>query len=388
VPATPYLPSPRTWIPGEVVKAPALRADVSGTVQLLGTPPLFAGQQTTTSQGITSFGTPVAVAIDTELVDNYGGHQTGPASNTTYYGMFPGWYLCEAAVPVPAGVSSVGPVGALIGGVQNGGALRNFGGTLLPGSTTATSMGVAAKLMLMTRTGVFGGSANDYIVSYVSAYPCSLVNSATISPVLTIRWVCAASGTAPLTVPANPAWPAPPAYVTSAFMNATVRNAAEYLLYPPVAEYAYSGSASLASQSAPPAVGTTVGCGARIVDTYGAYNSTSGVFTAPVPGVYYCYGCVAGTTGSNGAYLAAGLTVTSANYSGGSAATLWGGVTASQPSAVNAAAVRRRLRLSAGDTVVLAAFQNNSAGGVFTYTSSPGASGNFVSRIIVAWESA
>lgn len=182
--------------------------------------------------------------------------------------------------------------------------------------------------------------------------------------------------------------------VSAAFMNKNVRDAVNFLINPPVMEYQYNaGTATLASQSVVPSPpggpGTTIGLGTKVVDNYSAFNNTSNTWTAPAAGLYYCYGQVALQQGAGGTAvsLAAGLTVTSANYNSGTAVTIWGGTQDAYAAAsfVNCAIVRRRLRLNAGDTVQLAGFQNDSATAAATIQ---GTATNWTSRLITVWQAA
>jgi hypothetical protein len=381
-----YTPVPATWTAGEVVKAPALRADISGTVQLLNNPPMFSGSQTVTSQSIPN-GTVTAVVLNTETYDNLSGHQVS-ASPPNYYGMFPGYYLVECGMPLSY-TGGVGMTSALIGGVQNGGANTAYGGMRVANASGSIAEPTCAKLMQMVATGTYGGAANDYL------YP-AIYQSATVSenmavtafqfPYLTARWVCANTGTAGLPVPANPAWPVPPTVLGHVFANASIRDACSFLLYPPTMEAVRtSTSGTVTSQSSLPLVGTVVSMGTKVTDNYTAYSTSTNTWTAPVAGRYYAYGCSAVLAGADGVALGAGLTVNSANYNGGTTTTLWGGLTTPQASSTSAAVVRRQLRLNAGDTLQLAVFYNDSPGG---FTASYNTTPTWQSRMIVVWTGA
>lgn len=225
--------------------------------------------------------------------------------------------------------------------------------------------------------GIFQGSG--------AAKPVAITASA--YPQFQATWVSALSGTAPLAVPANPAWPTPPAYITSAFMNTNVSDAIAFLIYPPVMEAYYNaGTATLASSSTLATVGTTIPLDTVQYDTYSAFSTSAHTWTAPVAGVYYVYGQVDFEGKTTSAIMAAGLTVTSANYNGGTQVTLWEGSRAAASAAVsNCATVRRRLRLNAGDTVLLAGMQDDT--GASSVTLQGGASG-WQSRLITVWRSA
>jgi hypothetical protein len=325
--------------------------------------------------------------MDTEIYDNFSGHEISTVPSR-YYGIFPGWYLCETTIPLNTSAAGASILAALIGGIQNGGSSTSYGGARIAASSSFNYQAAAAKLMLMEQAGTFNGADNDYIFAAVqqdnaasSAQP--LFQSVGAFPYLSCRWVSALSGIQPLAVPANPSWPVPPSYVTSAFMNTNVRNAVNFLIYPPIMEAVRTvGGGSLASVTTPPTVGATVNCDTETVDNYNAYANPT--WTAPVGGVYYCYGCVAVNTGANAVSLGAGLTVTSANYNSGTQITLWGGTITSVPSSEAAAVVRKRLRFNAGDTVLLAAMQNDSGAAAVTYSGSSA----FEPRLIIVWESA
>lgn len=378
----PYtIPVPPTFVSGPV-RAPLLRASVSDAIALLSRPPLFSGAQTITSQSIPN-NTYTPVQIDTEYADNLSGHQPGSsATNPYYYGMFPGWYLCETAIPISTSASGTTALGASIGGIQNGGSDTTYPGGIIPAVSGGVYMAAAAKLMKMQQTGTYG--SGDYMYATVtqsnggsSSEP--LTNSGSNYPYLSCRWVSALTGTSGLPVPANPAWPAPASYITSAFANTNIRDTIRFLIYPPVMEYS-AASGSLASSASLPATGTTVSLTTATVDNYTAY--TSGVWTAPVAGEYYLYGCVAISTGASAVTLATGFTVTSSNYNSGTTFTIWGGCGTSLTSGTAAQAARKRLRLNAGDTVSLAAAQNDSGSASATYSSlGP-------PRLIIIWQGA
>jgi hypothetical protein len=378
VPQTPYLPVPHTWATNEVIRAWRLRADVSGAIQLLSRPPAYAGQQTFTGQS-PSAGTIAAVDLDTDFYDNYLGHSAS-SHTTQYYCRFPGWYLCEGSVPYMTAGTSYDA--ALIGGVQNGGSLTWYYGSVVLTSSTETAAPAVSKLMKLEVTGGVGGTGDYVSLGAENGIPQTLSNSPN-SPLLTTRWVSALSGTNGLAVPANPAWPVPPSYVTSAFMNTNVRNVIEFLIYPPIMEAYRNATGSLASQASMPATGTATLCDTITVDNYSAFNTSSGVWTAPVSGLYYAAGTVGVLSNTNANGLSAGLTVTSSNYNSGTTFTIWGGCITPVPAAQGAGAMcRRHLRLNAGDTIALASFQNSASSSAMTYQG--GASST--PRLLVIWE--
>jgi hypothetical protein len=378
----PVIPVPVTWAAGRI-RATQLRADVSDAIALLSRPPAFAGYQTQTPAApLTGVITPYS--LDTEQIDNYNGHHVTGAS-TSYYGIIPGWYLAEAAAPVNY-TGGAGMTSALIGGVQNGGANTAYGGARFANTSGQVPMPVAAKLMLMQQVSPPGGSSGDYVQGAVyqsSGATQNMVITSTKFAALTARWVAAISGTAGLGVPANPAWAVPPAIVTSAFLNANVRDAIRFLIYPPIMEYVRTSTAgSLFSQASLPLVGTTISLDTATVDNYTAFSTSTNTWTAPVAGRYYCYGCVAFLSDAASVALGAGLTVTSSNYNGGTQITLWGGLSGIPGGSTCAAVVRRQLRLNAGDTIQLAAFHHDTASGNGAF----GQNQNWQSRLITVWQ--
>lgn len=384
---TPYVPSPRTWSAGDLVTTPRLRADVSGAVQLLAQPPMLLAQQGNAQTIPNSNET--GMALDTEVYDNYNGHSLASGSSTSsYFGMLPGWYLAQAAAPLDytAGAGTMGvSVAANIGGA--GGVV--FGGERVPNSsaTPQRAFPVAAKLVEMTNTGTYGGATNDFLFASVfqdSGASQPLYPGTNRFPYVTVQWVGASSGTTGLPVPPLAVSPSP---ITSAYLNANVRDTINFLLYPPLLEYQYNaGTQSLASQSTLPAVGTTLPLGSKIVDNYSAYNSSTFTWTAPVAGVYWCYNVAAMAGAATILALASGLTVTSSNYNSGSPVTLWGGTrTAFAGTRIQAVACRRRIRLNAGDTVSPAGWQHDSAAAAATVA---GNSNEWQSRLIIVWRNA
>ena len=378
------IPTPSTWRSGPVL-APQLRGDVSEAVAFLGRRPLFIGAQTTSTQSISNAADTV-VALDTEVADTTGGHQIA-ANQGTWYGMTPGWYVAEAICPLNytggSGNLSVG-----VGGNQGGGSFGIFYGMSLPMASGFIPQCLGARLMQMVSTGVYGGGSNDYIRLYVnqnSGSSQNLLNGTGRYPQLYVRWACANSGTIGLPVPAPAAWPVPPAYVTSAFLNAQVRDVVRFLVYPPVTEWSYTGAGqNLASQNVVPSTGNTVNLDTMTVDNYGAFSNAANTWTAPVSGIYWLYGQVSLSAQPTSVAVAAGLTVNSANYNSGSTVTLWGGAFAAGTVNINSAIARRRLRLDGGDTVRLAGWQRDSGGN----TAPVLGSGMWTSKLIAVWEAA
>lgn len=383
----PVLPASYTYSDGDVIPVPSLRASVSAAAQLLSAPPVFLGYEQNTAQSFAT-GTWGGVDIDTEAWDSVNGHNfTYP---NQYFAQFPGYYLAEYS----GGFDYVGGNGVTSAGIgfSSAGGSATFwgGGTVLNGNTSGRfATPSAAKILRLVNTGGIGASGVDVV--YPGAYQSSGATQNTWIdvaagqyPQFQMTWLAALSGTADLPVPANPAWPTPPSYITSAFMNTNVTGAIAFLIYPPLTEAVYdAGTATCPSVSSLPAVGTTVPLDTATYDTYSAFAAGTHAWTAPVAGVYQLYGQVALTGQGTSSSMAAGLTVTSANYNGGTQVTLWAGAQSMNTSGPNMSVVRRRLRLNAGDKVLLACAQHDTGGNAAAMQT-----GQWASRMHSIWRAA
>lgn len=386
----PTLPAPRTWVPNMGIKAPYLRADVADAIQLLTQPPVFAGGRTVTAQSIPNAAGGIAgatnVNLDTEFYDPWQMHLDNSAHPDRCYPSLAGFYLCQAFTPLAAVAG--GDTGACIRVSSNGGAQTDWGGQTLINSSGFAAGPVACRLVKMQQVGAYG--TGDYAGPSVFQTSGGAVNtflSTTKYPTFSMRWIGSLTGTSGLPVPPLAAWPVPPAYVTSAFLNANIRDADRFLVYPPFGEWQFNGGGTgvtLFSQTAVPLVGTALPLDTAVCDSYTAMDLATSTWTAPVPGVYWTYGLLSGTATTTTVAIGAGLTVKSANYNGGTQITLWNGTQAAWPGSgfVNGAVFRRRLRLNAGDTIQLAGFSRDSASGGFTLL---GSGSNQQTRLIIIW---
>lgn len=386
-PALVYVPSPGTYSLNQQVKAPLLRADVAGAVQLLSNPPFFYGLNEVSPTAIPPL-TDTPLTMDVENADPYNGHVISGTNNANYYGMQPGWYLAESFVPYN-NTAGTGQCNAGIGVSHSGGAITAYYGQRLGISGTGGqfSMPICAKLVRFASVGTQAGTVNDYACALgrqSSAGTISTLSNSNKSAGLQLEWISALTGTPGLPVPSNDPWPVPPDIVTSAFLNKNSRDTINFLSFPPMMEaYNASTAQNINSATVFPALGTVVSLDTTFVDTWNQFGTASSTWTAPRNGLYYVYGNVGLTMGANGLSLSAGLNVTSPLYNGGTAFTFWGGAQAAVASMGNGAVVRRRLRLLAGDTVSLSAFQRDSsaaAAGVVT-----GLTAQSPCRLITAW---
>lgn len=377
----PTVPVPYTWTTGTPILADVLRGQVSDTIALLSNLPMFNGIQTGNPQANIATNTNTAVQLNTEITDNYLGHLNNPAgTNPYYFPQIPGWYLAQGVAPYT--LSSGGSrISTMITGIQNGGASTDYGGAVVLGASANNPGAIACKLM---KAQVIGTDRINLSTWQATGSGQPLANTGNAWPSLTCRWVAALSGTAGLPVPVNAAWPVPPADITAAFMLTNVTQVVEFLTYPPICEYSGAVAVTVPSSATlPTTTGTTLVLQNATVDNYSAYNTSTGVWTAPVAGSYFAYGAGLLNMNAGGAAVACGMTITSSNYNGGVTFTQWGGCGSATATATCGQAYRRRLRLHAGDTLSLAAAQND--------TGSAGASnstGTWTPRFITVWEGA
>ena len=370
MPPLPSLPSLRTWSSGDLVTVPRLRADLENAVALLAQRPHLIGQ-CTTGETFTS-ANDVVVTLDSELTDSWNAHLAGSAD---YWAPLPGYYLCDARMPFAYTSSTPAPFMAGWSGLNNSATIPLTHGALtVNGSTSATVIARAVDLLPQTLSGSPNGSG-DLIQPFARQDSGGTVNLGTTPaadlPTVSIRWVSALTGTQPLPVPPLTPVPSP---ITSAWLNANLRDVIRFLVYPPVMKAHYTaGSSTLASGTlASPAIVplTTVD-----VDTYGAFTTGSSAhYTAPVAGRYFLAGQFNLATSSTTQWHACGLQVNgTTNY--------WGRISRFAGSALaGGASVTKRLRLNAGDTVALIGTQSSGSATAYNTTASN------QTRLIAVWE--
>jgi hypothetical protein len=350
---SPVLPNPSTWSSNEQVLAPTLRSDVSNTVELLTRRPLFQAQNTAGTT-IASGGSPTAIPLAAEVIDTWNGHLSN-VDSSSYYCQFAGWYFVYGVLQYTNTVATLGDFVASLSGLSGGVAYGPRYGNLAQSESALWVGPVCADLIELSVTGGVGGSG-DYV--QLSGFQNSgtsraLLTGATNASFMTARWVCGTTGTVVATVPPLTAWAVPPNDVTSAFMNANIRDTVRFLCYPPTCRAVYvAGSTTQPSQTFPAT--TVVNLNTVTFDNFSAFTTgASGGYTAPVAGVYHIYGQLnlGNITGSSGA-LGAGLQVNGGTVQFGDimqvvSTTSGGGAT-----------VHKRLRLNANDFVQLVATQN------------------------------
>lgn len=377
----PEVPNPSTWFAGEHVPAPQLRSDVSNAVDLFTGPPAFFGGQLVSTQNITN-NTFTAVTMDAEYLDEWNGHRQN-SNGANYYAPVAGYYLCEVGMAWPSGS---GMCSAGFSAVAGGGSQTFFGCQRVPFNGSRNTGIVGAKIF--TQVDIIAWGSGDFMTAAAwqnSGGTITLVNAATQFPYFSAKLVSCGVSTG-LPVPVNAAFPTPPTALSATFMNTNVRDTVKFLASPPVMEAQYNtGTATLASATSFAQPGPHFTMDTVNVDTYSAYSTGTGNWTAPVAGVYYCYGQVALGVAAGAQAMAAGLSVTSLNYNSGSTFTMYGGCQTPTVSTTNCAVVRRRLRLNAGDTVSITGFYRDSAAASAVID---GVTAQWTTRFLTVWESA
>lgn len=367
------LPSPRTWSANDLVTVPRLRADAADAIAFLLSRPYFSG--TNTSGRSWASGSDLALGLDTELADTWAGHlvtNVGSATNAQYWAPVSGWYLVRVAAAFQYISSTQAAFAGAMQGVTNGIAWGPVRGAVVLDGSTNNPVAQSIDLVQMSAAGSPGGSG-DWV--QFNAYQntggsINLQSAATQLPTASARWVCATSGTEPLPVPPLTPCPSP---VTSAWLNANVRDAIRFLTYPPICRaYYVPGTVTLASQAFPGSAAPPINT--AIVDNYGGLNTTTGLYTAPVAGRYLIAGQFnLASAAVSGAY-ACGITV-----NGGTVQ--WGDrVNKVSDSTGGGAGVVKRVRLNANDTVQLRASQNT--GSTIAYNTGTEAQ----TRLVIVWE--
>lgn len=383
LPPWPSVPSPSTWSPGPVL-VPELRADATNAINFLANRPSFLAW-CTSAPAVPTGGSGQIVTLDTEAYDTWQGHDALGQEPGWYMCRAPGWYLAEGyvawsyttATTVSFTTSLAVGTGPSTSPAIVSGEIHPVNDTRAPGPMAADLVKLVNAWTPGTTEPVNGSNipnGMDYIALYARQNSGSNQNlnaSATQYPRLSVRWACALSGTAGLSVPSNPAWPVSPAYVTSAgYLNPAIRDTIRFLTYPPIFRAFYAASTNtLASQSFPS--GTKMTLDTVTVDNYSGWSSGSNLWTAPVAGVYCCIAQINVASQSSAGSLAAGFSVNGGN-------TTWG-KSARSPANSSGFAVStvQRLRLNAGDTVALIGSQ--SSGSALTI--------NNGTRLVCCWES-
>ena len=371
----PAIPAPQTWAPGRQIYAPRLRADVSGAVAFLTDRPYFAGQNSA-GQSFGSGGD-FNLGLNTELSDPWNAHDptgTVPGSVTSQiWCQAPGWYLVRSHLPFSYVGSTQYLFAAGLTWTTGGLTQSAIRGALLLCGATHGPVAKTADLIEQTASGPIGGTG-DWVGA--TAYQntggsVAFANSATLAPTVSTRWVCALSGSQPLPIPPLATVPNP---ITSAWLNANVRDTVNFLIYPPTCKAVYApGSSTLASSTFPG--GHVVPLNSVTFDNYGGFTTGSSAgYTAPVAGRYYVYGQMNLASNSGTTGYGAGISV-----NGGT--TQWGDVVYKTSDSYGGGALfSRRIRLNAGDYVQFMATQGTGSAVAYNTTAAN------QTRFIICWE--
>ena len=365
IPPYPLVPDPTTYANGPLLVS-ELRSDVTNGVSFLASRPSFSA--TCTGTPVITQGTLTPIVLDTETWDTWSGHSPLGSSPQSYYCQAPGWYLAEGFVPWAYTGGTQYSFGAAIG-VRQSGTITSLLGEQHLSASGQNPGAFAADLVHMAGTGVPGAAGADYVqLQAITTAPggISLQGASPNYPTLSVRWMGAGSASS-LGVPANAAFPVPPAAVGTAWLNANVSDALTFLTSPPMLRYSYAPGAQVIAPGTWPSA-TTVTLNSKGLDNYAAYDGTT--WTAPAGGVHYIYAQVGliSSSGQPGTY-AAGVTI--------SGTTTWGQAAyAAAGAGTVVTALCDRFRLVAGDTVSLAGFQASGASHAV----------QAATRLVIAWE--
>jgi hypothetical protein len=350
------------------VTVPRLRADLEQAVALLRQRPYFVAQSAVGESVLTANAT--TLVMDVTLSDVWGGF-SDPNSNV-YRCQLPGWYVCDARIPFNYTSSTPAPLLAGFGSSETNSGATAYGAITVNGSTSGT---VLARTVDLIQMPLFGpnGTVTAVIARQDSGGTVTLQTTPFDIPTVSMRWVCALTGTHPLPVPPLTSVPSP---ITAAWLNANLRDAVNFLIYPPTMRAHYTaGSSTLANTTlASPAI---VPLTTTDFDNYGGFTTgASAHYTVPVAGRYLLAGQINLASSSTATFYACGLRVNGTT-------TFWGGITRfAGTSLAGGAAVTKRLRLNAGDTVQLIAAQ--ASGGAIAYSTTA----SNQTRILAVWEGA
>jgi hypothetical protein len=245
-----------------------------------------------------------------------------------------------------------------------------------PGSTLVNSVSAGASSMQVNDpTGIVAGGTlgldwyfGNPVKPIAEQVVVNTVSGNTVTTTTTFQFPHGQG--APVAVPISASW-----------LNQQSRDLINFLGYPPIMRGQPSGAQSIASTGFPPTVGgnptNQLTSMTPTTDNFGGFSS--GTYTIPVSGVYLVYGQVAyaGSTTSNVVW-GVGVSVSGGTIQWG---TLTRTATVSAGAQVIIPTFRRHMRLTAGQTITLWAFQNSGAA-VNTLTG-----GSSFTKFIAAWRS-
>lgn len=376
--------SQRTWslASSEVITAAMLRQNVTAPLWLISSPPMAILAQQLSAPNIASGSRTTVNSLDTEILDTGGGHSDA-TNNFRFYFPTSGWYLIRGALPFAAATTNnAWSFGAGITATVSGSG-ANYDGARHAGPPSASAVVIPGFTELVRATAANPVTSGDFITMYGfqdtgSGVLVGLGLGAGVFPWIAARWAGVQSGIAGLPVP-SPAAFSDVTEITGAFMNANVRDAVNFLAFPPMARLKNEGN----SQSVPSGADTAVTWVASNFsgfnsDNYGGWSSGTNPsrYTFPVSGRYYVYGQVAWPSSNSGQWQC-GLRVNGTST--------WYGTRTSPPTTSTAGMIltaERHLRVSAGDYVEVTGTQTTGSP-VSLATTSPS-----YSKLIVLWRGA
>lgn len=382
--------TPRTWVEqaggggtrGDPIRAKWLEGDVSAAVALQRVRPLFQGYRSSTLSVNTSTWTPIG--LDVELVDTTSGHSDVAntdryfAPNTSSVGG--DYYLCTGyttwATADAANVYAAGLKKSTEGSPREGAVLPR------PAGHDITCMAVD----LIQLDGAFSHHVSlQGWHNHGSA--ASLAASSHVAS-MTVRWVCAGTGTL-VALPAAPrTWTATDeAWADSAGgnkvpFNLELRDRLRFYAYPPVARLTSETSAQTINSGA--TTWTSVQMPTQNIDNYSGWSSGANTkYTCQRAGLYFVYGQAAlvSTNAGAGTFVASRILHTIA--AGGTAT--YGGTSSIPPTTIatgTTVPAHGLIRMAAGDSVELQASHNLGAAKSVKTTA------NGAARLIAVWMAA
>jgi len=376
--------SQRTWSTtvSEPITATLLRENLTAPLWLITSPPMAILAQQLSSQSVPNNARTTLQPLDTEYLDTGGGHSDS-VNSFKYYAPTTGWWLLRGAIPYSgATTNSNYSFGAGIQ-VNQAGAV-NYDGARHPGPPVAGAVVIPGFCELAHLTAQSPVTSSDEVQAYAyqdtGGSASTAINAGVgVFPWMSARWAGVSGGTAGLAVP-SPAAFSDTTEITGAYLNGTLRDAINFLAFPPMARLSNSGaSQSVPGTGADTAVTWNSGSFNGVAsDNYSGWSSGSNPtrYTFPVAGRYYVWGQVS-FAASNSGQWGCGLRV--------NGTTSWYGTRTSAPGTSTAGMIltaEKCLRVNAGDYVEVTGSQTTGSS-VSLNTTAPS-----YSKLIVLWRGA
>ncbi|WP_326829675.1 hypothetical protein OIE13_05935 [Streptosporangium sp. NBC_01810] len=130
------VPSPRTWVVGEILTAAKLNTDIRDAINFLLSPPLFELNHSSGISPATS--TQAVMPFDTETIDRDNGHST-VTNSSRYTSQTAGYYMISGAVGFVSNATGKREMTILVNGTTETypcsipGTASGFGGMIVAG---------------------------------------------------------------------------------------------------------------------------------------------------------------------------------------------------------------------------------------------------------------